>query len=48
MDNKALDNLSFVVFGGHGSWESLICRALEDAGKKPQIIVLDSTPEERV
>jgi prephenate dehydrogenase len=47
MDNKALDNLSFVVFRGHGSWGSLICRASEDAGKKPQIIVLDSTPEER-
>lgn len=50
MDNKALalDDRSFVVFGGQGSWGSLICRALEEAGKKPQIIVLESTPEERV
>jgi prephenate dehydrogenase/predicted amino acid-binding ACT domain protein len=47
MNNSVLDNLSFVVFGGHGSWGSLIRHALENAGKDPQIIVSESTAEAR-
>lgn len=48
MNNNALNNRSFVVFGGRGNWGGLICRALEEAGTKPRIIVLESTQEERV